>query len=107
MVSRKSPSSQQPVALPASLPRPRLSSPLTAQPLKPGKWDEAKAFFLYSKVIFLARTEAAVGFLAIVLGSLDWSPFFGLTGFDTKQVAYLGGISLVKGVVTEWSRRTS
>lgn len=85
---------------------PRLSSPLSSQPLKPGLWERFKAFFLYSKVLFLARLEAAAGLMAIVLGSLDWSPFFGLTGFDTKQVAYLGGLSLVKGVVTEWARRS-
>jgi hypothetical protein len=69
-------------------------------------WEEAKAFFLYSKVVFIARLEAAVGFGAVVLGSLDWSPLFGVTSFDKKQVVYLGGLSLIKGVVTEWARRT-
>lgn len=85
----------------------RLSSPLPLKPLKPGWFEEVKAFFRYSKVIFIARSEAAVGFVAIVIGSLDWSPFFGLTGFDTHQIAYLGGLSLIKGVVTEWARKSA
>lgn len=100
MAKKKSPSRLQ------LLQAKRLSSPLPLQPLKPGWFEEVKAFFRYSKVIFIARTEAAVGFVAIVVGSLDWSPFFGLTGFDTKQIAYLGGLSLVKGVVTEWARKS-
>ena len=105
MARKKSQSS--PTALPASLPRPRLSSPLTAQPLKPGIFEDVKAFFLYSKVVFLARAEAVIGFGAIVVANLDWSPLFGVTSFDKHQVMYLGALSLTKGVVTEWARRSA
>jgi hypothetical protein len=68
-------------------------------------FDRVKAFFKFSETILIARVEAIVGFLAIVFASLDWSPLFGITNFDTKQVGYLGGLSLVKGVATEWARR--
>lgn len=67
--------------------------------------DHIKSFFNYSETLLIARVEAIVGFCAAVVGAVDWSPFFGLTGFDRKQVMYLGGISLVKGVATEWARR--
>jgi hypothetical protein len=45
------------------------------------------------------------GFFTMVFASLDYSPLLGLTAFDKKQVLYLGGISMVKGVFTELARR--
>ncbi len=97
MVNRKSQSSKQPQ---------RLSpQPIPLRPKPNTVFQHVKAFFKYSETVALARTEAVVGFGATVIGALDWSPFFGLTGFDHKQVMYLGGLSLTKGVLTEWARR--
>lgn len=69
------------------------------------KWDAVKAFFVYSKVVFLARAETAVGFFTIVAGSMDWSPLLGITSFSKEQVLWLGGVSFVKGLFTELARR--
>lgn len=72
------------------------------------KWDAVKAFFVYSKTVFLARTEALIGFGTIVAGSMDWSPLLSLdfnTGFNKTQVIALGAISFVKGIFTELARR--
>lgn len=79
---------------------------LVSLPPRPETWfQHTKAWFKYSETILLARIEVSVGFLAIVFASMDWSPLFGLTNFDTKQVVYLGGLSVFKGLVTEWARR--
>jgi hypothetical protein len=69
------------------------------------KWDAVKAFFVYSKVVALARIQAILGFVGIVAGTMDWSPLLGVTNFDTKQVVWLGGISFVHGIATEIARR--
>jgi len=36
---------------------------------------------------------------------MDWSPLFGITNFDKKQILWLGGLSFAKGVFTELARR--
>ena len=69
------------------------------------KWDAVKAFFVYSETVLIARTEALVGLVTMAVGAMDWSPLLGLTNFDKKQVMYLGGVSLVKGIFTELARR--
>lgn len=69
------------------------------------KWDAVKAFFAYSETVLVARIEASVGLVTMVLGSMDYSPLLGVTAFDKKQVLWLGGISFVKGIFTELVRR--
>ena len=102
MVSKKSPWSQRQPKLLSSPPYPQ---PIPFRPDPQTALDHVKAFFKYSETVALARTEAIVGFVTVVIGSLDWSPFFGMTSFDQKQVVWLGSISLIKGVVTEIVRR--
>jgi len=46
-----------------------------------------------------------VGVLTMSFAAMDYSPLLGLTGFDKKQVIYLGGISFIKGLFTELARR--
>lgn len=56
----------------------------------------------------MARTEALLGFIAMVAGAMDWSPLLGVdisTGFNRAQVFWLGSMSFVKGVFTELARR--
>jgi len=43
-----------------------------------------------------------------VIGALDWSPLLGLdigTGFNQKQIMWLGGIMVAQGIGVELARR--
>lgn len=71
-------------------------------------WTAVKAWFKDSETIFLARMEVLVGFIIAVVGAMDWSPLmtFDLSsGFDTKQLLIVGGMIIVKGVISEIARR--
>jgi hypothetical protein len=71
-------------------------------------WGKLKYFFKQSQVIFLARMEAAIGFVVVALSVADWSPLLSAgidTGFSWVQAATLGSIMFIKGVITEWARR--
>lgn len=66
-------------------------------------------FFRYSHSILVARLTVVIGFLTVVIGSLDWSPLLSLdidTGFSKNQVIWIGIVTFVKGVLDEIARRT-
>lgn len=80
---------------------------LQALPQTP--WRKFLSWFRNSETILLARLFSALGFITAVLGTLDWSPLIGLdvsTGFNHKQIAWLGGIMLMQGIGVEAARRT-
>lgn len=64
-------------------------------------WSEAGS-------IVNARITAVLGFITAVIGALDWSPLLSLgidTGINWVQVAFVGGLMFVKGVLDEIVRR--
>jgi hypothetical protein len=72
------------------------------------KWTEVKAWFKNSETILLARLEMLVGFLAVAMSAMDWSPLLASgihTGLTWTQTAVLGSIVFVKGIISEWARR--
>ena len=83
----------------------KLPIPLRVKLPPVSNWDAIKAFFWYSETLALARAEAAIGVITIAAGTMDWSPLFGITNFDKKQILWLGGLSFAKGVFTELARR--
>lgn len=72
-------------------------------------WEETKAFFLYSKSVFLARMTVVSGFLISASSLLDWSPLLSLVGVDTgfskHQLFWTGAIVAIKGLFDELARR--
>lgn len=68
-----------------------------------------KNFFKRSETILLARIEVLVGFIIAACGAIDFSPLYQLfgetAGFTSKQVMWLGGASIFKGLLTELARR--
>ncbi len=70
-------------------------------------WDNIKAFFRRSAVIFYSRLQALSGFILAVLGSLDWSQISTWDFATPRQTAWLGVGLVVNGVVTEALRRRS
>jgi hypothetical protein len=74
-------------------------------------WGKVKHWSGWSAAgtIFIARMETASGFLLAVLGGLDWSSLMALdfsNGINTPQMIG-GGILVVKGIVTEMTRRNN
>lgn len=79
---------------------------LALEPQTP--WFKLKGWFLHSETILIARATALVGFVTAAVGAFDWSPLLGLdvsTGFNQRQVVWLGGIMAVQGVAVELGRR--
>ena len=79
-------------------------------PVPQSFWDKTKAFFHYSTTIAEARFTAFTGLVIAGVGMMDWSPLLGVdinTGFNKAQVLWLGGITFVKGLMTEIARRRS
>lgn len=70
-------------------------------------WDNTKAFFKRSLVIFYSRLQALSGFVLAVLGSMDWGQIHTWDFTTPKQTAWLGIGLIVNGVVTESLRRRS
>lgn len=70
-------------------------------------WDNTKAFFKRSAVIFYSRLQALSGFVLAVLGSMDWNQISTWDFTTPKQTAWLGIGLIVNGVVTEALRRRS
>lgn len=72
------------------------------------KWFWVKGLFLHSETILLSRITVLTGFITAVIGALDWSPLLGLdigTGFNQKQIMWLGGIMVAQGIGVELARR--
>lgn len=60
------------------------------------------------ETILMARATVAIGAILAVIGAMDWSPLISLdvsTGFNGRQVMWLGGIAIVKGIADECLRR--
>jgi hypothetical protein len=73
-------------------------------------FEKIRAIFLNSKTIFLARFQVLVGFISAAVAGMNLSPLLALgvdTGFTTKQVYYLGGITVISGIATELARRVN
>lgn len=68
-------------------------------------WDNIKAFFKRSEVIFYARLQALFGFVLAVLGSMDWNQIQTWDFTSPKQTAWLGIGLIINGTVTEVLRR--
>lgn len=68
-------------------------------------WENTKAFFRRSHVIFYARLQSLSGFILAVLGSLDWSQISTWDFATPKQTAWLGIGLIVNGTITEVLRR--
>lgn len=72
-------------------------------------WEDTKAFFLFSKSVFLARMTVVSGFLISASSLLDWSPLLSVVGVDTgftkHQLFWTGAVVAIKGVFDELARR--
>lgn len=72
--------------------------------------DKIWGWFKNSGSIVLARLEVLSGFVIGAVNVLDWSPLLsaGLdAGFTWVQGVTLGSMLLVKGIVSEWVRRSN
>lgn len=70
-------------------------------------WDKVKAFFAYSWSILLARSEVLVGAVVVAVTQFDLSRILGgiTTGLTWGQGMTIGGLLLIKGVISELGRR--
>lgn len=57
-----------------------------------------------SATVALARLTSIGGFITGVVGSLNWSPLLGVSGFDRKQMLITAGVVLLIGISTELAR---
>ena len=68
-------------------------------------WDNVKAFFKRSEVIFYSRLQSLSGFVLAVLGAVDWQQITTWDFTTPKQTAWLGIGLIVNGTITEVLRR--
>lgn len=68
-------------------------------------WDNVKAFFKRSEVIFYARLQSLAGFVLAVLSQVDWNTIQTWDFTSPKQTAWLGIGLIVNGTITELLRR--
>lgn len=68
-------------------------------------WDDTKAFFKRSEVIFYSRLQAVSGFFLAVAGTIDWSVIKDWDFTTPKQTAWLGFGLVANGTITEILRR--
>lgn len=68
-------------------------------------WDNIKAFFKRSEVIFYSRLQSLAGFILTVAGSIDWGAIAQLDWTTPKQTVWLGVGLIVNGTITELLRR--
>lgn len=68
-----------------------------------------KAWFLHSESIFLNRIEAISGFVVAAVATMDWSPLWSVVGtgteFNTKQLYWMSGFLVLRGIIGEIARR--
>lgn len=64
-------------------------------------WSKLKAWFYHSETIAWARTQSALGFLALVLTYVDPAVMSPLIG----DVAWFPWLVLANGIATEYLRR--
>lgn len=78
------------------------------QSLPQTRWRNFLSWFKGSETILVARATVFTGFVTAVIGAMDWSPLLGLdmsTGFNQKQVMWLGGVMVAQGIGVELARR--
>jgi hypothetical protein len=68
-------------------------------------WDQTKAFFKRSEVIFYARLQMLAGFFLAVAGSIDWTSITSLNWTTPKQTIWAGVAIVFNGFITELLRR--
>lgn len=67
-------------------------------------WDNTKAFFKRSEVIFYSRLQVISGFFLAVFTGIDWTTIT-MKLDDAKQSLYLAGGLIFNGILTEYLRR--
>lgn len=67
-------------------------------------WDNTKAFFKRSEVIFYSRLQVLTGFILAVVQGIDWTSV--TTNFNNmKQSLYIALGLIANGLITEVLRR--
>lgn len=67
-------------------------------------WDNTKAFFKRSEVIFYSRLQVISGFFLAVFTGIDWTTVT-MKFDDAKQSLYIAGGLIFNGILTEYLRR--
>lgn len=67
-------------------------------------WDNTKAFFKRSEVIFYSRLQVVSGFFLAVFTGIDWTTVT-MKLDDAKQSLYIAGGLIANGIITEILRR--
>lgn len=67
-------------------------------------WDNTKAFFKRSEVIFYSRLQVLSGFLLSVFSGIDWTQVT-VNFQNAKSSLYIGLGLIANGVITEFLRR--
>lgn len=67
-------------------------------------WDNAKAFFKRSEVIFYSRMQVLAGFFLAVFQGIDWTTVT-MNLQDAKQSLYIAFGLIGNGIITEVLRR--
>lgn len=67
-------------------------------------WDNTKAFFKRSEVIFYSRLQVLTGFILAVFTGIDWTTVT-VNLENAKQSFYIAMGLIVNGVITEVLRR--
>lgn len=67
-------------------------------------WDNTKAFFKRSEVIFYSRMQVVSGFFLAVFSGIDWTTVT-VNLENAKQSLYIAAGLIVNGIVTEVLRR--
>lgn len=67
-------------------------------------WDNTKAFFKRSEVIFYSRLQVISGFFLAVFSGIDWTTVT-MNLQDSKQSLYVAAGLIFNGIFTEFLRR--
>jgi hypothetical protein len=67
-------------------------------------WDNTKAFFKRSEVIFYSRLQVVSGFFLAVFSGIDWTTVT-VNLENAKQSLYIAAGLIINGIVTEVLRR--
>jgi len=67
-------------------------------------WDNTKAFFRRSEVIFYSRFQVLSGFMLAVFSGIDWTTVT-MKLEDAKQSLYIAAGLVFNGILTEYLRR--
>ena len=67
-------------------------------------YDNTKAFFKRSEVIFYSRLQVMTGFVLAVFTGIDWTSVT-MKLDNAKESLYLAGGLIFNGVLTEYLRR--